>query len=332
MSKENKEQNELREKITNIRNDCSLSQTDKNSMIQSLMNQNTRKVENKKCSHYPNKKCSNFSFKCCDNISNCVRCHNEEFDHNALLKSIKCDNCNLVQDPSHKCINNYCDISFSKNYCELCNLWTDVDIFHCNKCGLCRVGDEDSVFHCDKCDACFLISLKDNHKCVNISFRDQQCAYCLESAHSSQKSTVSLRCGHLVHNECLNSAVKSNEYRCPNCRKSIYMIDWSFLKYMIESQPMPEPDISSGDNVKCTIFGNKLVYIEEVINNNLYKGYFVEWSDLSGLKKIGFFNRDSLKKDLKKIEIYCNDCETNSIVEFHYLCHECITCGSFNTV
>lgn len=265
-----------------------------------------------------------------------MRCHSD--DHKPILHKITCSNCKLIQDPSSKCIEPTCNISFSKNYCLKCFIWTEVDIHHCDKCGLCRVGNKDDLFHCDNCDACFDIKNKEEHQCitkketnkVGLTYREQNCAYCFDSTHNSQKSSLLLKCGHIVHHKCLSNAIESNQYRCPVCRQSINKIDWSYLKSLIDMQPMPEEDINIGDTVTCIPFGNQFVKIIDIIlfenSNILYKGV------IDNLNISGSFNRESLKKPLKKIEIYCNDCNNKSNTLFHYLGNECMNCGSFNTL
>lgn len=321
---------EQRLKIKAIQNDNTLSASEKSKEIQKLMVSNYKiaDIDITKCIHYPHKKCNKFYFSCCNAFFSCIRCHNG--DHEISLKYIACEECKLLQVPSNVCCDPECNLIFSKNYCSKCFIWTEKSIVHCDECGICRVGEVGSLFHCNNCDACFDVKGKDFHKCINISYREQVCTYCLESTHSSQDSSVSLKCGHLVHNKCLQSAIKSGVITCPTCRKSMYDVDWSLLKHMINMQPMIEEDIYIGDVVKCLAFGGLLFRIDDIPFANMYKGCFV--SESSGMIMImGTFNRESLEKPLRRIDIYCNDCCVKSNVEFHYLGHECNVCGEYNT-
>ena len=217
--------------------------------------------------------------------------------------------------------NNKCNKIFSKNYCNICFIWTDKNIVHCNDCGICRIGNKNTLFHCNTCEICFNNKLL--HKCINKSYKEQICAYCLELIHNSQDNSISLKCNHIVHNKCLENAKKSMCITCPTCRKSIYEVDWSLLKNWISLQPMIN-EIYVNDIVKCISFGNLSFQIDS-INNNMYSGFFI------GMNIKGTFNKTSLYKEEQKVKIYCNDCNKSSCTLFHYLGNECIYCGSYNT-
>jgi len=324
-----KDSNNLRKMIIEIKKNKNLSESDKNREIQNLMN-NKKTVSceiEDTCIHYPTKNCNYFYFSCCNKFANCIRCHNEllnENKHLPFLSNITCGYCKLFQKPSNKCT--YCNVKFSNNYCSICFIWTDKEIYHCNKCEICRIGNKDSLFHCDKCDACFSIIGKDLHKCIEISYKEQTCAFCLESTHNSQNSSISLKCSHLVHQQCLRSAHENDQFKCPLCRKSMFSMDWSLLRDLIKIQPMPEEEIFIGDIVICKAFGNSLFLIES-INELLYKGTSIRLSNVKGT-----FYKYDLKKEVKKVNIYCNDCSKRSNVYFHYLGMECLHCNSFNTI
>lgn len=351
-------QNKIRDAIKKINSDTSLTSNQKNIAIQKLMynkNNNILTVNNniltlnnpdKPCSHYLTKLCKSFYFSCCNSFYNCMRCHNEVVDHNPSLEAIKCSTCEFIQPASNKCCNDKCNTIFDVNYCDKCFLWTNKDIYHCDECGICRIGTKDGLFHCNKCDMCFNVTSslnKNNHICANITYRDKICSYCMDNIYTSQDASLPLRCGHIVHQSCMNNAIKSGEYRCATCRKTMYKVDWTVVKDMIRMQPMPLEQIKIGDIVKCGIMYNKEVKITKIRNNSndsnitnnsndnnqtvLYEAEFLDI--MSGMK--GVFNRNALIKEGKKIEIYCNDCDTKSIAEFHYAGHECKKCGSFNT-
>jgi len=326
---------DIKSKIKDIVNNNSLSSSQKNTLIQSLYTPyNISSSTNNICEHYPSKYCDNFYFSCCNIFTNCLRCHND-FDntHKPILQFIRCTKCKLLQNPSNKCINNNCLSSFSKYYCHFCHIWTHKPITHCSSCGICRIGHPNSLFHCDNCQICFDISSKNSHICVN-SFRDQSCSFCLEPTHNSQYSSLSINCGHFVHKICLDNAFKSNIFKCSICRKSIFKVDWSFLKYLISSQPMPIDDISVDDIVSCSSLGNIPFHVTNIINIHntiLYHGFFPNWTNYNGTFVFATFNKLALFKSPKNVNIFCNDCDTKSFTPFHYLGNECFNCNSFNT-
>jgi RING finger/CHY zinc finger protein 1 len=313
----------LREEIKKIRDNSELSSTQKNKNILQLMNKYTFKKTNN-CEHYPLKKCNNFFFSCCGKFAECIRCHNEMDDtHKVILQYVTCKKCKLLQKPNEKCSN--CNLKFSKNYCNICNIWTDKDSYHCNKCGLCRIGNILESIHCDKCDTCYNFSSYNLHKCSNISSRDKICGFCLEDTYNSQISSMILSCNHIVHKKCYNSAYENDEYRCPTCRKSIFKVDWSMLKFMINYQAMPKDEIKENDIVYIKGYKNSDFRVTN-IDNDMISGYFVKTKYMYGI-----FHKNSLIKPIKMVDIICNDCESKSNVIYHYLGNECVNCGSFNT-
>ena len=318
----------IKDKIKKIQSDTNLTKEEKAKKIQELMM--PKKKLYIKCSHYPHKKCSKFSFLCCNNSYDCVRCHNENETHNSILDKIKCDLCSTFQNPSNLCQNSDCNIIFSKNYCELCNLWTDLDIYHCIECGLCRAGKKDLLFHCKKCDACYHIDNATDHKCKNRELRNEICVFCLVPVYNSQDSYFPINCGHFVHENCVKKGVTMNQYRCPQCRKSMYEMNWSLLKDMIQLQPMPQEEIIIGDIVQFMVFlGKVMVTVDDILTRDniiTYKCSFVDNNN----NKIIYANRESLYKIPKVVKIYCNDCNKKSETLFHYLGNECNLCNSYN--
>jgi RING finger/CHY zinc finger protein 1 len=318
----------IKDKIKKIQSDINLTKEEKTKKIQELMM--PKKKLYIKCSHYPHKKCSKFSFSCCNNSYDCVRCHNEVETHTPILDKIKCDACFTFQSRSNLCQNSDCNTFFSKNYCELCNLWTEADIYHCIECGLCRVGSKESLFHCKICDTCYNMDNSINHNCKSRELRNEICVFCLENVYNSQDSYFSINCGHFVHNNCLKKGVNMNQIRCPQCRKSIYDMDWSLLKMMISIQPMPQEDIIIGDTLQFIQFlGKVMIIVDDILTRDsiiTYKCRFATMND-----KIIYANRDSLYKAPKVVKIYCNDCNKKSETSFHYLGNECNLCNSYNT-
>jgi len=308
----------IREKIKNIKKNNSLTDKEKNLMIQQLMNNSIDiKANEEYCKHYPHKKCNNFYFTCCNKNYCCVRCHNENETHDNKLDTITCNICKIEQNPSNNCIN--CKIQFGKNYCSLCYIWTELENTHCYDCGMCRLGKNN--YHCNTCGICF--NSKEKHICQGINLKNNICLFCLENNFTSQKTSTVINCNHIFHVECLQNALQNNIISCPLCKKLMVYIDYTPLELSIKYQPMPELDINIDDVVKCKAFGNKLIKITS-INNNIYSGNFLD------LNIIGSFNRESLIHK-KQQNIYCYECEKKSIVDYHYLGNKCFYCGSYNT-
>lgn len=221
---------DLRQKLRAIQQNSSLTQKEKSKQCQELMS-HSYNINNstlspnfeQRCSHY-DKKCSNFVFDCCKITDPCNRCHLAReccSTRPPLISSIMCNLCYTVQTPSQFCTQ--CAVKFSENYCEICKIWTALNITHCEACGFCRVGTKLANFHCDTCEACFSVVSRPNHECTKKSMKNQNCYYCLESTHTSQQSSVILTCCNIaIHEPCQEKAKACGDYRCPACRKSIY--------------------------------------------------------------------------------------------------------------
>lgn len=171
------------------------------------------------CEHYQ-RNCM-LHFDCCNRFYVCYRCHDSVAHHQASSKNInevKCLYCNTIQKVSNKC--EKCGVKFGNYYCEKCILFEnnkDKLIYHCDKCGLCRLGDKSNYIHCDRCEGCVL---KDGHRCIESNCRSK-CPICFDEIFESRDTVIQMRCGHIIHQECLNEYIKTN-YICPLCCKSIY--------------------------------------------------------------------------------------------------------------
>lgn len=352
----------IKDKILEINKNNNLTKEEKNKLINNLMNpKKDNLLEDKKelieCNHYI-KKCNNFLFECCNKYYPCHRCHNSYSDeltdspcHKSCIKSdlkiiqITCESCGQNQIPSNQCVNPACQIQFAPSYCNICYIWTQTPhIYHCSSCKICRVGKAEELVHCDPCGMCFKSEFFQTHKCTKTKVSDRICALCLESLFDSQTSVSTLNCGHIIHGTCMENLLQSNEYRCPNCRKSMIDMEshWNFLRYQIKLQPIPKQlfPIEIGE-VVISPYGNFLLQ-EKIINVNtntntntdtststniFYKGIFVNWSNSSFYAII---NQNDLHKNLET-KIYCNDCGTKTNNQFHFLGIECTNCSSFNT-
>jgi C4-type Zn-finger protein len=62
---------------------------------------------------------------------------------------------------------------------------------------------------------------RDSHKCMERAL-ESNCPVCSEWMHSSTLPCTRLRCGHFMHESCLNDYVRnSHNYNCPVCSRSI---------------------------------------------------------------------------------------------------------------
>ena len=360
------DENEKRELIKKIKEDMSLTEKEKNIKIQQIFSSNyTNRIQNKsnnslKCSHYE-KQCSRFKFGCCGIIDPCKRCHMERDCcdlKNIHITDIICNSCELEQKPSVICSNPDCCIKFSNSHCEICQIWTTKQIYHCLDCGICRIGTSQSLFHCMDCGACFDKSNNldhehehdHEHECKNSNSKNSNgkmnkwtdgiCVICSESTFNSQSSSFLLPCSHFIHNDCYTKYIQQSNYKCPHCKKSICDLtsQWEFIRKQIKLYPIPNEmiPIEQGDIVD-TLFGKFLISsINITSGTKLFSGEFVNWYGYGYENKKSRFNvkatlnYSSVKKNLYK-NIYCNDCGKNSSTLFHFYGLECGECGGFNT-
>lgn len=259
--------NEQKQKlILEINKDQNLTSEEKKSKIKDIM-MGKYKDQQKiliKCTHYV-KSCDQFYFSCCNETYDCCRCHNQDgkCKLKPIVKSIVCTKCKTCQDPTNNCTN--CFIKFSRNHCQICNIWSEKNIFHCESCGICRIGEKNKYFHCNTCQGCFKIAKENqpSHQCplnniYNFS-TTTQCLLCLENASTSQcKLTYLDKCKHPVHSECLKESLKNGNYKCPLCRKSMINMNnyWNLIKTEINLHPLPE-EIKKKVNILCNDCENK---------------------------------------------------------------------------
>lgn len=205
-----------------------------------------------KCEHYKR----NSQIQCidCKKFYGCRFCHDENEGHDIdkfKINHMKCKICLKEQPISNICIE--CDSKMAHYYCDICHLFDDDQtkiINHCDKCGICRIGDNK---HCDKCNMCFSKEGFDSHKCIDASKYNDDCVICLESLKNSRNHTTIIKCGHLIHMECLNDFIRSNQYQCPLCKKSIVDMshNWEIIENYVNSCEMPEEYKNKMVNVFC---------------------------------------------------------------------------------
>jgi len=332
--------NDDKTKIMEIMRRKDIDNVKKQKLIQEIHNKNisiNKQNDNFDwtCEHY-DKKCSQFTFDCCKIIDPCRRCHMERAENydlntckNPIVKTITCTECKLQQIPTEKCINLECNIKFSKNYCTTCQLWTKVDIVHCDKCTVCRVGTD--LFHCDICDICYNNSFP--HICPGFNLRQAKCVACMQDAYSAQHKSHLLQCKHIIHEKCMNNIFLQNNYRCPLCRKA--MIDmtmyWHNLRNNINLQPMPKLYTIKHNIILNSPYGKFKVTSQDDQNNKLFIGQLLNIP----MKKENTYATATIHQNnlenISDINILCYDCDKKSTTKFHFLGLECMLCGSFNT-
>jgi len=185
------------------------------------------------------------------------------------VTSLKCGKCNTEQDLAKKCKN--CGADFGAFVCLSCRMFDDdlsKEIFHCDKCGICRKGGRDNFFHCDECCACLGLGLRDNHKCVKESLK-QNCPVCMQDMFAATESSSVLACGHMLHQRCLRQ-LSQFKYTCPLCYKSFcdMTADFEMRDIDVENTPMPDEykntkiqilcnDCNEPSEVNFHVFGSK---------------------------------------------------------------------------
>lgn len=187
------------------------------------------------CQHYV-RKCQ---MKCKNQWFNCRLCHDEKIYQHKLdrfaTNEIKCNNCDHLQMASNQCDN--CQIIFAQYYCDICHLWTDDEIYHCNDCGLCRKGPFGDFQHCQVCGTC----MKIEHSCQS-DLLSGNCSICLDTLFDSVKGIIVLQCNHPIHHECLMTYL-NNDYRCPICHRSAIDVStyWKTIETYLQAEILPAP-------------------------------------------------------------------------------------------
>ncbi|KAI0485428.1 hypothetical protein F4859DRAFT_470924, partial [Xylaria cf. heliscus] len=195
------------------------------------------------CAHYRR----NVKLQCstCDRWYTCRFCHDNVEDHILIRKETRnmlCMFCGTAQRASQTCVS--CEAPAARYYCGICKLWNDdpdKPCYHCSDCGICRIGHGigKDFYHCKKCCACISISTQSDHKCIERSI-DCDCPICGDYMFTSPKRVCFMKCGHSIHQDCLDEHQKTS-YKCPICNKSLLNMESQFrnLDLSIQAQPMP---------------------------------------------------------------------------------------------
>jgi uncharacterized CHY-type Zn-finger protein len=215
------------------------------------------------CQHYKR----NVKLQCyaCKKWYTCRFCHDEVEDHHLdrpKTENMLCMLCGHPQPAAQACRS--CGEQAAQYYCNVCKLWDNdskKSIYHCADCGICRIGQGlgKDFFHCKTCCVCLPISIENTHRCIERSTQCD-CPICGEYMFTSPETVVFMRCGHSIHQKCLNEYSKSS-YRCPVCSKTITNMETTFrnLDRTIESQPMPAEFKDTKALVYCNDCGAKSV-------------------------------------------------------------------------
>ena len=210
------------------------------------------------CKHYL-RRCKIIA-PCCNKAYCCRLCHDEEVELDIdiehvldrfKIKKVKCNNCNMEQDVKQYC--NKCGICFGFYFCNICNLFDDIDKeqFHCTKCGMCRIGGKDNYIHCDKCDMCIKKDNDNPHKCSH-NLVGTNCPICMEDLHTSTKDNILMNCGHYMHSDCFTEWLNTN-YKCPLCLRTV--VDVKKLEKLMDREVeltiMPEEYKNKIVNILC---------------------------------------------------------------------------------
>ena len=189
--------------------------------------------------------------KCCGQVFPCRLCHDEQVQGHKIdryaTEEIVCARCGTLQPVSNACISEECKGKpFARLYCGVCKLWDNSptkDIFHCPKCKICRVGKGLGIDteHCDICGCCYKKEFFPVHPC-KANKLNESCPVCQGDLFGSTKAVTFTRCGHPIHNKCLNKLLTSYNFQCPVCKKSTVDIDTMEpeMDVLVASNPMPK--------------------------------------------------------------------------------------------
>jgi hypothetical protein len=65
------------------------------------------------------------------------------------------------------------------------------------------------------------------YRCSKVSIKGANCALCMDDLFNSQMSSITVKCGHAFHMQCIDKYARNKNYKCPICRK-LYLICLQF--------------------------------------------------------------------------------------------------------
>jgi hypothetical protein len=175
------------------------------------------------------------------------------------VKEIFCMKCNALQPVGEKCCNPKCGTKFARWFCKYCNLFDDSPskkIYHCPFCNVCRAGRGLGIDyrHCMRCNACVSMDKKHEkrHNCISQKLQGN-CPICHEGMFQTIKPLRALRCGHVMHLQCFSMYVRSGQWTCPLCKKSVEDMSEYFAQIdaAVRMQPMPASYAGTMSNIYC---------------------------------------------------------------------------------
>jgi len=196
------------------------------------------------CEHYT-RQCDVVAM-CCNQVFGCRLCHDESSDHKIdrhATEEMVCRVCKKRQPVNEFCGEACCGWKSTFYFCKVCKFWSDdavKKIFHCAECGICRVGKREEFQHCSGCNLCLPPAMFSEHTCCN---SNDNCSICGELMQNSRVPISILRCGHALHNKCLEEAQLNGLFYCPLCRKSFVkpeQFDHEGFDRMLQINIMPE--------------------------------------------------------------------------------------------
>jgi len=271
---------DLKTKILAINRRNDISASEKNTLINEIYNSNiygksksekskSEKSSLKEVSSKTKKKCKHYERNCdiqcfqCSLWFSCRLCHDEEVNDHRInrfnTQRCRCRVCGKEQGISSSC--DECGIQFAKNFCGICRMWCDFEIYHCKDCGICRKGKQTAFVHCKSCDACMPSSHAEDGCKASVAgsstnSRDAVCPICFEELFSSRKPWQQTPCGHRGHSHCIATARQKGLFQCPICKKSLFKMDWDEYQRQIDEHPMPEEYNEKTATIFCNDCGS----------------------------------------------------------------------------
>lgn len=226
----------------NVFDICRMEDTSPRTRGNSKSNDEGGNDRDRACLHYVHR-CKLLA-PCCGAWVGCRLCHDEaeccptKLDRRNV-QSVECIKCGTRQPVAESC--GKCGVKFANYFCALCRHYDDDTSkgqFHCEGCGLCRVGGRENFFHCFKCGCCYSNSLKEEHHCIENNMHSR-CPICFEDLFDSVKPLSVVKCGHVIHEECLDGLRQHGSVKCPICCKSMFEMGsyWDELNALVDASP-----------------------------------------------------------------------------------------------
>ena len=233
----------------------------------------------------------------CGEFTACRLCHYDEKGHslNRLkISEIVCYFCGKRGPFGKYC--SHCGKEVAKVLCNKCHFLNSESYLwkpntHCDICGCCICNFPWKVVHCSICNRCHNKELHEKIRVV----QQADCPICCEplADNFSLNGIIVLRCGHQLHSTCYCEMFKTQNFKCPLCRKLIFTEETK-TSMMFDDETISDPRTMYNDEMK------KL--IEE-----------------SPEAKLDY-----------KVDLYCNECGYKYNDYFNCIGYICPKCGNAN--